>query len=120
MIRGYGERDSAAEIVTRHFGRQARLWRAAAGLATSWGAAGLSVFIPVAHFLLVPGFLVFGMWLSWTRLHRSILIIDARGACPDCGTDSDFDLIGMSRIPTQVTCGGCRRVLTLGEDDAVS
>jgi uncharacterized protein involved in cysteine biosynthesis len=38
------------------------------GLALAWGAAAVSVFIPVAHFLLVPGFAVAGVVIFVKRM----------------------------------------------------
>ena len=53
-LRGYSERPESATVAVRSYAKPERMRRAVAGLATAWGAALLSVFIPVAHFLL-PG-----------------------------------------------------------------
>jgi len=75
--------------------------------------AALSVLIPVAHFLLVPGFLIAAFATLAMKLGTNTRILGARGACPDCGFEQDLDLSGAWRLPQDVTCRGCQRRLTL-------
>src|SRR5438128_11625865 len=57
-LSGYHGRPTRGTVTIREFNRQQRTRRALAGLGRWWGVALLSVFIPVAHFILVPSFLI--------------------------------------------------------------
>ena len=78
--------------------------RAVKGLAGFWGAMVVSVFIPVAHFVLVPSFFLVGIWQGVRRLKTAELVRGAHGRCPDCGAEQDFEL-GSARVPQSVSCG---------------
>ncbi len=51
-----------------------------AGLGKWWGVGLLTVLIPVAHFILVPLFLAYGVWQFFERLGTVELATDARAA----------------------------------------
>ena len=89
-------------------------------LRSAWSSFGLflalaivSVLIPVAHFLLVPGFLIAAFATLAMKLGAKTRILSARGTCPDCAAEQDFDIPGTWRLPQDITCRGCRRRLTL-------
>ena len=52
QLTGYSQTPTTATVTIRSFDKPERTRRAFKGLATFWGAALGSVFIPVAHFLL--------------------------------------------------------------------
>src|ERR1700737_3050655 len=62
-----------------------RVARTLGGLGMFWGLAVLSVFIPVAHFILVPTFLVAGIVMAIKRSREDRRLLRVRGACPRCG-----------------------------------
>lgn len=111
-LSGYHGTPTPATLVVATFDRSARLRRALKGLAGFWGAMVVSVFLPVAHFVLVPSFLFIGIWQFFRRLKQSEQLRGAHGRCPDCGAEQDFEL-GSARLPQSVTCGSCHRGLTL-------
>lgn len=82
-----------------------------------WGAALGSIFVPIAHFVLVPSFFLTGLYLFVTRLRTEMVVSEARGSCPDCGAEQDFGMPGLRSIPHQVECEVCRRVLTVSDPD---
>ncbi len=94
------------------FDHAARVRRAVKGLAGFWGAMVVSVFIPIAHFVLVPSFLFVGVWQFSRRLRTGEMVKGAHGRCPDCGSEQDFELGGWG-FPQSVQCASCRRGLTL-------
>jgi hypothetical protein len=116
-LNGYSGNAADAHIQIRSFDRPARVKRAAVGLATWWAVAIGCVFIPVAHFFLVPGFLIFGMVTFVQRLKTAAVVVAARGTCPDCGADQDLDMLGPWRGPQDVSCRQCHRSLQLSEGD---
>jgi len=116
-LTGYGPTPSTALVTLTRFDRAERLRRAAKGAGAAWAAALGSVFIPVAHFVLVPTFIALGAFLAWSRAHADIVLARAHGTCPDCGTDQDLDVHGRWSLPHRVACRACHRALTLRETD---
>ena len=98
---------------------RARLWhppervaRALKGWLGCWSLAAITLFIPVAHLVLVPGFFIGGIVLGarWSRETRSF--VEARGPCPGCGEAQTFRLRGKYVLPKETSCPACRaRVL---------
>jgi hypothetical protein len=76
---------TAGQVRFQHWARSARLGRATKVLAALWGLAVLSVAIPVAHFLLVPAFLIAGPIAAFRRLRQESGILGGEGVCPACG-----------------------------------
>ena len=111
-VSGYHGAPTPATLVVAAFDRGQRVRRALKALAGCWGAMVVSVFLPVAHFVLVPSFFVIGIWQFFKRLEMQEQVRGAHGRCPDCGTEQDFEL-GSRRFPQSVTCAGCHRGLTL-------
>jgi hypothetical protein len=100
-------------VTVRSFERSERLRRAAKGLATFWAAALGSVFIPVAHFLLVPSFFLYGAYTFWQRLGADRIATAAQGTCPDCGREQKLDVGGQWRVPRDIACRHCQRSLRI-------
>lgn len=113
LLNGYHGQPTPGSVTIQVFDRPARLKRALAALGKWWGVAVLSVFIPVAHFILVPSFLAYGGWQFVQRVGTAELATDARGTCPDCGAEQVLDLAPRWRVPQPVTCRHCHRGLRL-------
>src|SRR5207245_5144411 len=62
ILSGYNGKPTRGTVTIHAFDREQRVRRACAGLGKWWGVALLCVFIPVAHFVLVPSFLAYGLW----------------------------------------------------------
>lgn len=114
-LRGYGPRTTEATVQLMRFDRGARLRRAGLGLVTWWTAALASVFIPVAHFVLVPGFLGFGVYSGVRRARSPVVPLEITGTCPDCDTDQAFDVPSRWSDPLDLACSSCRRRLQLSD-----
>jgi len=119
-LSGYHGRPTVGTATIQQFGSRERWGRALRGLGKWWGAALLSVFIPVAHFVLVPSFLGYGLWQFGTRLRTTELVTAAQGVCPDCGAQQPLVLAAQWRTPQPVTCGACRRGLRLSATPSVT
>lgn len=94
-----------------------RLARALGVLAACWGAAAVSVFIPVAHFLLVPALAIAGPVWGVLRFREHQRLVRVRGVCPRCRRVQDFAPGGtLARQPT-VHCPDCfnRLMVTIGD-----
>lgn len=80
-----------------------RAWR---GLGITWGLAVFSVFLPLAHFFLVPGLLFAGPFVFfWLRKQKG-RVLDIQAACPFCQKTLAAGGFGIE-WPLRVVCGGC-------------
>jgi hypothetical protein len=84
-----------------------RLVRALAVLAACWGAAIVSIFFPVAHFFLVPGFLVPGVVWAVLRGRERQQVLRLQGVCPRCAREQEFVQGGRQNGQAWVSCPGC-------------
>jgi hypothetical protein len=96
---------ATARLVAQNQGQ--RLGRAVGALAACWAAAVVSVFFPVAHFFLVPGFLVLGVVLAVLRGRERERLLGVYGICPRCHREQDFGQGDRQGGQTWVTCPGC-------------
>jgi len=113
QLTGYSSTPGTATVTIRSFEKPERVRRAIKGLATFWGVALGSVFIPVAHFLLVPSFALFGAYTFFERLSARQVVTAAEGTCPDCGKPQKLDTGGRWRVPRDVACRHCQRALRI-------
>ncbi len=118
VLTGYGDSTTAGEATVVHFDRAERMARAGKGLAMAWGAALVSLFIPVAHFLLVPGFFLAGLVVFAKRMRRGVVVDSVHGTCPDCNHEQPFDVSSDWRLPMHLTCANCHRLLTASPQPA--
>ena len=104
-IFGMPPREGVARVRRRDAGeRTARALRAA-GLFL--GLAILSVFLPIAHFVLVPGFLLAAPFFAVRRLREHDSIVALRGTCPRCVEPRTFEAGGAMRDHLRPTCPVC-------------
>jgi hypothetical protein len=90
-----------------------RIRRALLGLATFWGVALLCVLIPIAHFVLVPSFVIIGVVVAVRRLRESASVVSVTGVCPRCGVERSFEGGGALRAESAVSCRVCHNQLEL-------
>jgi hypothetical protein len=94
-----------------------RLGRAGLGLAIAWVLAFPAIFLPVLHFVLVPGFLIGGVVLAAVRLREDRTLARVEGTCPRCRAPLDAAPGGRFRLPRLVQCRQCKNTLTLAAAD---
>ena len=82
------------------------------GLATGWGLAVVSVFIPVLHFVLVPAFLAIGIVFASMEYRRTELLKHTKFLCPSCKTSIEIQNIRFL-WPLRKTCPECQMVLLI-------
>jgi hypothetical protein len=90
-----------------------RLGRALAGLGMCWALALGGLFIPVAHFILVPTFVVAGIVVAVRRARENRRLLLLRGACPRCGAAQEFKPGGRFVTGRSIDCPKCHGALTL-------
>src|SRR2546425_208190 len=97
-VTGYSGRTTATVRVVS-YDRAQRVRRALKGLVTWWGVALVSVLIPIAHFVLVPSFFLYGVYTFARRLTADQVAMAGRGACPDCRAERALDVTGRWPVP---------------------
>jgi hypothetical protein len=117
FLTGYHGKPTVATLLIATYDAGQRLRRAVKALLACWGAMVVSVFLPIAHLVLVPSFFGAGIWQFFKRLGQAERVRGAHGRCPDCGAEQDFDLSSRLRFPQAVQCGSCQRGLTLATAD---
>lgn len=108
---GHEPRPATATVVEQPPG--ARFGRVLGGLGMFWGLAAASVFIPVAHFLLVPTFTVAGIVMAVKRAREDRRLVVLRGTCPRCGAVHELRPGGRFVAGRRVDCPSCHGDLTL-------
>ena len=102
-----GEPDTTGVAVIEDRGLPERTKRAAKGLLALWGAGALCAFVPLAHFVLVPGFLLAGVILAVVRLRLRSALARVEGVCPRCKVERTLLGSGRYREGGMVHCEGC-------------
>lgn len=90
-----------------HYTSHDRLVRALKALGAMWGLAIVAVFIPLAHFVLVPAFLIAGPVVARGRYKTSVAANDVVGACPSCKQNTKLLLQPADRLPMWKYCPKC-------------
>jgi hypothetical protein len=81
-----------------------RVTRAAKVLLTCWALAAAAIFIPLAHFVLVPTLVLAGPVMAYMRYRVVESVEAARGRCPTCKKDLDLALDAAQRLPLWTYC----------------
>jgi hypothetical protein len=90
-----------------------RMTRVLSALGICWGIAAVTAFMPVAHFILVPTFLLLGIGLAVIRSREDVRLLGAHGRCPRCGVEQDFPGAGRFHGEQALDCPRCHNRLTL-------
>ena len=102
---GFAPRPATALVIEQSTGE--RVGRAAAGLGLFWALALGGLFIPVAHFILVPVFLTTGAVTGIKRWSEVRRLAEVRGPCPRCGAEQVFKGGGRFANGRSLNCPAC-------------
>ena len=108
---GFGARPATAVVIEQTAAE--RVGRAFAGLGMFWALALGGLFIPVAHFILVPVFLTAGIIMAVKRSNEEKRLEVVRGPCPRCGAQQDFKVGGRFVSGRSLDCPACHGMLTV-------
>ena len=108
---GYPPRPAIALVIEQS--APERLVRTVAGLGMFWGLALGGLFIPVAHLVLVPAFLVAGIVTAAKRAREDRRLVQVRGTCPRCGAAQELRPGGRFASGRSLDCPRCHGNLTL-------
>ena len=106
-------KSESAEMKLVVFTAQEQKARGLKTLAMFWGIGLLCVLIPIAHFFLVPGFLIGGIVAAKRRWNRAREGVEARGQCPECHRSIGIDLEKNGDLPQWRDCPECGDALEL-------
>lgn len=106
-LTAFGFEPRAATALVAEQSTAERVGRAFAGLGMFWAMALGGLFIPVAHFILVPTFLTGGIILAVKRSREERRLLAVRGACPRCGADQAFKAGGRFADGKSLACPAC-------------
>jgi hypothetical protein len=102
---GFTPRPATAVVIEQSTGE--RVGRAFAGLGMFWALALGGLFIPVAHFILVPVFLSAGLIMAIKRSREDRRLTEVRGPCPRCGAQQAFKAGGRFEPGRSLDCPVC-------------
>lgn len=95
--------------------KQQRVARAAKIMGIFWGLAVVTLFIPLAHFVLVPGFFIAGPIVAYSRYRITEIVDKANGECPTCHERLDVQLDTSDRLPKWTYCSANNDPIQLSE-----
>lgn len=109
QIRDSAREPTAATLQLEPIPFPNRLGRGAVRLLGAWALAVACVFIPLLHFVLVPGFFLVGpvlAWLAWLAVRQTVRVTSASITCPKCGKDAPIEA-GTTGWPVSMRCASC-------------
>lgn len=84
-----------------------RTTRAITALIVCWVIAGVTVFIPIAHFFLVPAFLIAGPIVGFSRYKQQDSKDRVEGTCPRHNGQITVKLENTDKLPKWTYCPEC-------------
>jgi hypothetical protein len=113
---GSPPRPGSARVLEQPLGQ--RVLRVLSGVGMFWALALGGLFIPVAHFVLVPSFLAAGIAMGVKRAREDRRLLGVHGGCPRCGIEQEFRVGGRFFDGRVFDCPGCHTNLRLGTTSA--
>jgi len=95
---------TTGQLHISHYSQSERTTRALKMLALMWLFAIITVFIPLAHFVLVPAFLIAGPVIAYKRYQMEEHPSSAEGECPTCQQPSSIHLEPSDTLPMWTYC----------------
>lgn len=92
-----------------------RTSRAIIALTACLAGAGITLFIPIAHFFLVPAFLIAGPVLFVLRIKQHEAKENVEGSCPSCNEKISITLENTDQLPKRTYCPACDKAIELAE-----
>lgn len=92
-----------------------RTTRAITALVVCWVLAGVTLFIPIAHFFLVPAFLIAGPVVAFSRYKQMDSKEKVDGTCPLHNGEISIKLENTDQLPKHTYCPECNGAIQLVE-----
>jgi len=107
QLHAFGLTRTSGTARVREHDHGERVGRALRAAGICLGLAALSVFLPIAHFVLVPTFLIAAPIFALRALHTRASLIGLEGTCPRCNEKRTFEAKGTFKPGIKVTCPVC-------------
>lgn len=120
LIKGNETKPCAGELHSCSFSSAERMSRAAKVLGVAWLLALITAFIPIAHFFLVPLFLIAGPVMGFMKYKAETVLEKVSGDCPECSKEVDIVLEPSDKLPKRTYCPDCNKPLQLLYHDGLS
>ncbi|NOX77266.1 MAG: hypothetical protein GXP17_11785 [Gammaproteobacteria bacterium] len=114
-LTGKDSNSTPGTLQTTRFDQSDRLKRALQRLGFFWLLAGITIFIPLAHFVLVPGFFIAGPVIAYMTYQTHWVRNHAAGVCPTCQQEIQLSLDARDQLPKWTYCPTCNAPLHLTE-----
>jgi hypothetical protein len=119
QIRYPGHEAAPAVVTLRRRNRRDRLAAVVKTWAICWAAAVVAVFLPVLHFILVPGLLLGGPLYALSMRNEHTTLLKATGRCPACAKEIMHTVKRRAVASTRLRCDACGRAVELAIDPAL-
>ena len=113
FISAINKKKSSGVVITRKYDEKERNRRIIKYSGGSFAAAILSIFIPLLHFVLVPGFIIASIAFA-VFYSRPANIERAKAKCPECGVDFVISK-GKPVFPIDDVCASCHHKITINK-----
>ena len=108
VVLRHEDRTTDGTLSIRVYASGERVKRAVGGLAACWALAGVTLFIPIAHFVLVPGFAIAGPVVAMRLYAQDQAMLHVKGECPKCGEAITIELDAKDKLPLWSYCPKCQ------------
>lgn len=108
-------RSSSGTLFFTAYSPTDRTTRAVTALVGCWLIAGITVFIPIAHFFLVPAFFIAGPILAVSRYKQTDAKDKIEGTCPRHNGPISIKLETTDKLPKWTYCPECDGPIQLTE-----
>ncbi len=115
-IKNADNNSTTGQLHITHYSQSERTARALKMLALMWLLAIITVFIPLAHFVLVPAFLIAGPVIAYKRYQMEEHPSNADGECPTCKQPSSIHLEPSDTLPMWTYCSANNDPVQLLDD----
>jgi hypothetical protein len=101
-------KESVGSVTIKHLQPKERKKRMIKAAICCLGAAAITLFIPVAHFILVPSLLLSAPIVAWIAYRPTALLLSGEGKCPMCEAPMRLTQ-GKGASVLFETCAACHR-----------
>jgi hypothetical protein len=110
-----GSKSSDATLHTIHYDQKDCFTRALMRLGLFWLLAFVSVFLIIAHWVLVPGFFIAGPIVAVMTYKTKQAVEKCTGPCPSCSEQITIKMEAKDTLPKWTYCPSCSSPLHIDE-----
>lgn len=108
----HGDRRSEGTVSIQVRSSQERTLRALKFLGVCWLLSAMTIVVPIAHFVLVPGFFIAGPIGAWFMLQGKSVVLGGEGPCPSCGAPLPIAR-SADKWPLTDLCTACKTTVAI-------